>query len=87
MNGFHYCDVSVNLTGGEESRFFEGDIRLLPEEDPYNSRKRSYKSKRMTEDKIMTSSGDDSLGPTAEKTWPGGIVPYMFEQTLCKSMG
>ena len=67
---------------GEEGQYFQGDIRLLPADDPYDLYQTVFK--RMAFDR--PGSGDmelDSNNLTA-RLWPNARVPYRFDTGLSK---
>ena len=70
---------SLPYTDGEEGNYFQGDIRLLPTDDPYNLYKSVFK--RAAFDQEGSGIDLDSLDP---RKWPDGRIPYVFPLSLCK---
>ena len=75
-----FCNFSDKT---ETGKFFEGDIRLKPGEDPYEGT-----ISRIRRDDIMTSSGQEAQmmesDPDYTHIWPNNTVYYTFAQTLGK---
>lgn len=65
---------------GEEGNYFQGDIRLLPSDDPYDLYRTVFK--RMAFD----GSGEIDLDvdSLSARLWPDARIPYRFASHLSK---
>ena len=80
---FHICihthTHTLSHTDGEEGTYFQGDIRLLPTDDPYDLYNTVFK--RAAFDQSGSGIDLDALDP---RKWPDGRIPYVFPMHLGK---
>ena len=70
--------ISQGEQNGEEGNFFQGDIRLMPYDDPYNLYNQIHK--RMAFDREGSGVGD--LEYISPRLWPYGRIPYRYSSEL-----
>ena len=72
--------ISQGEQNGEEGYFFQGDIRLMPYDDPYDLYNQIHK--RMAFDR--EGSGISNVEYISPRLWPDGRIPYRYASELRK---
>lgn len=91
--GLHLLELLLNtllfsLTDerrGEEGRYFQGDIRLTPYDDPYDLYNKIFKRVAPVPfDGEGSGVSEDSINSEAinARLWPRGRVPFTYSKTL-----
>ena len=74
----------TDSTGEDQDDYFQGDIRLMPFDDPYNLYRTVFK--RMAFDREGSGMADVDLSSITSRLWPSGIIPFRFDQDTCKPL-
>lgn len=72
---------------GEEGQYFQGDIRLTPDDDPYDLYSRLFKRiAPVPFDGEGSGVSEDSINSEAINTrlWPNARVPFTYSRTIRK---
>ena len=74
----------TDSTGEDQDDYFQGDIRLMPFDDPYNLYRTVFK--RMAFDREGSGMADVDLSSITSRLWPSGLIPFRFDQDICKPL-
>jgi hypothetical protein len=73
-------DEGRDSTGEDQDDYFQGDIRLMPFDDPYNLYRTVFK--RMAFDREGSGMADVDLSSITSRLWPSGLIPFRFDQDI-----
>lgn len=77
----------IDKAKGEEGPYFQGDIKLMPDDDPYNLYNRVFKRVAPVPfDGEGSGVSEDFINSNAISTrlWPKGHIPFKYSSTLRK---
>lgn len=83
MHAVYLCiHITLHFAAKEEGNFFQGDIRLTAEDDPYDLFSNVRVFKRTAFD--GSGAGETNSSALNARLWPDGYVPYVYHRRLSK---